>query len=65
MRIYYQNLRNLAHALSLSIFVAFKGFNFYIFLICSRVGFCRAFKISQIHWLKHNYTLEPYLGARA
>ena len=30
MRIYYPKLRNIAHALSLSIFIAFKGTNFYI-----------------------------------
>ena len=32
MRIHDPELRNMAHALSLSIFIAFKGTNFYIFI---------------------------------
>ena len=32
MRIYYQKLRSMAHAPSLSIFIAFKGTHFYIFM---------------------------------
>ena len=33
MKIYYPKSRNMAHALSLSIFIALKGTNFYIMLL--------------------------------
>ena len=32
MRIHYPKLRNMTHALSLDVFIAFKGTNFYIFI---------------------------------
>ena len=32
MRIHYPKLRNMTHAMSLSVFIAFKGSNFFIFI---------------------------------
>ena len=49
MRIHDLKLRNLAHTLSLSVFIAFKGTNFYILLTL----FGRVYKA-------HMYIIKPY-----
>ena len=36
MRIHYPKLRNMTHALSLSVFIAFEGSNFSIFIFLNR-----------------------------
>ena len=38
MRIHYPILRNMTHALSFSVFIAFKGNNFYILFAITAAG---------------------------
>ena len=38
MRIHYPKLRNMTHALSLSVFIAFKGTNFHILFASTAAG---------------------------
>ena len=58
MRIHYPKLRSMTHALSLSVFIAFKGTKFYIFIYRHSLSFHFKKRLRSINETENRYATE-------